>query len=96
MSEQRPTEDIQETVRQRYAAQALRVLDTAANVCCGSGASCTDGVTPNIYTAEEAALIPADAVRASLGCGNPTALADLQPGQVVLDLGSGGGIDVLT
>jgi len=66
--------------------------------CCGGTSCCGDAedlVTGNLYTASETAGLPADAVTASLGCGNPTALAELQPGEVVLDLGSGGGIDVL-
>jgi arsenite methyltransferase len=93
MSDLTPTSDVRETVRQKYAAQALEVIDGGEASCCGR--SCSDGGTHDLYTADEAALIPEDAVRASLGCGNPTALADLLPGQVVLDLGSGGGIDVL-
>jgi arsenite methyltransferase len=87
---------VRETVRRRYAAQALTVLTSAGDggACC-SGASCGDPVTSNHYTRAETELLPADAVKASLGCGNPTALASLAPGEVVLDLGSGGGIDVL-
>src|SRR5713226_9793003 len=93
MSDPLQSEDLRETVREKYAAWALQVIESGEASCCGS--SCSDGVTSNLYTSDEAALIPEDTVRASLGCGNPTALADLKPGQVVLDLGSGGGIDVL-
>ncbi|HUG38135.1 MAG TPA: arsenite methyltransferase, partial [Candidatus Limnocylindrales bacterium] len=90
------TEDIKQVVRQKYGQAALRVLDGNSTSCCGSGSSCgADPVTSDLYAAEETGGLPADAVSASLGCGNPTALADLRPGEVVLDLGSGGGIDVL-
>jgi arsenite methyltransferase len=91
-------------VREKYGRAALEVQDgaTAAECCgpsaAGSGCGCgsgSDPITSNLYGAEETADIPAAALRASLGCGNPTALADLKPGEVVLDLGSGGGIDVL-
>ncbi|MCL4762975.1 MAG: arsenite methyltransferase [Burkholderiales bacterium] len=83
-------------VRDRYAQAAKQVAGGRAS-CCGSGvsAACCDPITSNLYTAAEAGTLPAAAVQASLGCGNPTALADLRPGEVVLDLGSGGGIDVL-
>jgi len=85
-------------VRERYAQTALHVLQNeGATSCCG-GSCCTDradSVTGNLYTTEELATVPAKAGAASLGCGNPTALAALHPGEIVLDLGSGGGIDVL-
>jgi ubiquinone/menaquinone biosynthesis C-methylase UbiE len=84
---------VKETVRARYGAAALRVT-TGSTSCCGGSTSCSDPITSNLYGAETAEL-PAEAVVASLGCGNPTALAELRPGEVVLDLGSGGGIDVL-
>lgn len=94
------TDRIRETVRERYAAAALTVLQGGVGSCGSAGASCcsptaasNEGVRN--YSSDEARAIPAGAVRASLGCGNPTALIDLQPGQTVLDLGSGGGIDVL-
>ncbi|MBI3981777.1 MAG: arsenite methyltransferase [Gemmatimonadetes bacterium] len=79
------------TVREKYAGRALNVVQDG---CCGGDQSC-DPITADLYTESEAAAIPEDAVRASLGCGNPSALAELKPGEVVLDLGSGGGIDVL-
>jgi SAM-dependent methyltransferase len=75
----------------------MRVVAGETNGCCGGscGAGGTDPITSNLYSAEETASLPANAVLASLGCGNPTALAELHAGEVVLDLGSGGGIDVL-
>lgn len=92
------TETIRETVRERYGQAALRVMAGQANGCCGAAASCCGGedpITRDLYAAGETAGIPAEAVLASLGCGNPTALAELREGETVLDLGSGGGIDVL-
>jgi arsenite methyltransferase len=87
---------ITEIVRDKYAQAALRVV-TGERGCCGSASSrsACDPVTGNLYAAEETTALPEEAVRASLGCGNPSALAQLRPGEVVLDLGSGGGIDVL-
>ncbi len=85
------SDSIRETVRSKYAALAVRADQSGG--CC-SGGSC-DPITSNLYGSAETAGVPETAVVASLGCGNPTALADLQPGQVVLDLGSGGGLDVL-
>lgn len=88
------SETITERVRERYAEAAQRVQ--AGGSCCGSDAASDGGVvTGNLYTAEEVAALPEEAVLASLGCGNPTALIDLHAGETVLDLGSGGGIDVL-
>src|SRR5256885_2182 len=91
--------DIQQVVRDKYGAIASSVRETsgAAKVgCCGPTAcGCGDPITSNLYSDAEISALPADAVAASLGCGNPTALVALQPGQTVLDLGSGGGIDVL-
>ncbi|HWE60850.1 MAG TPA: methyltransferase domain-containing protein, partial [Chloroflexota bacterium] len=86
---------IVERVRERYADAALRVQ--AGSSCCGTDCCGTSGeiVTGRLYAAAETEGLPEDAVLASLGCGNPTALLDLQEGQTVLDLGSGGGIDVL-
>ena len=88
--------DIQDAVKQKYGAAAKQVA-AGKTACCGGGAelSSCDPITRNLYDASEKAALPADAVAASLGCGNPTALARLQPGETVLDLGSGGGIDVL-
>src|SRR6266498_2029711 len=83
-------ESLREAVRAKYANRALHVGDGGS--CCGS--SCSP-ITSNLYTGAEIGLLPEDAVKASLGCGDPTALASLAPGEVVLDLGSGGGIDVL-
>ena len=91
------TPDIRETVREKYAERAVRVIQTDG---CGCGPSCcgtsaNDPITSDLYSTDEAALLPDTAVLASLGCGNPTALAELNAGETVLDLGSGGGIDVL-
>jgi arsenite methyltransferase len=83
-------EDVKRAVKQHYGQRALGVLSSG---CCGGGGC--DPVTRDLYTAGETQGIPESAVLASLGCGNPTALAELRPGEVVLDLGSGGGIDVL-
>jgi SAM-dependent methyltransferase len=86
---------IRERVRERYASAAVRVIQSSG---CGPGCCSpvsTDPVTANLYVAEEAASVPEAAMVASLGCGNPSALANLKAGEVVLDLGSGGGIDVL-
>jgi len=87
---------IQEAVKQKYAA-AARQVTSGGSACCGGGAelSACDPITTNLYDETQKAALPAEAVSASLGCGNPTALAQLQPGETVLDLGSGGGIDVL-
>ena len=84
--------DITERVRERYATAARRAQEGGASGCCGDG---KDAVTSDLYAAEEVAELPEEAVIASLGCGNPTALIDLREGETVLDLGSGGGIDVL-
>ena len=94
MSNEPSDSSIRETVRERYAASALAVTSGASASCCGDG-ECGDPITSKLYSSDELAIIPEDAAKASLGCGNPTALASLQEGQVVLDLGSGGGIDVL-
>src|SRR5215831_485977 len=88
--------EIIEIVRDKYAKAALRVVSSDGG-CCSTASprgSC-DPVTGNLYGADETTSLPEEAVRASLGCGNPTALAELRPGELVLDLGSGGGIDVL-
>jgi arsenite methyltransferase len=89
--------NIKEVVKEKYGEAALRV-STGGSACCGATAA-TNGncgpITSNLYDPSQAGEIPTEALLASLGCGNPTALAKLSPGQVVLDLGSGGGIDVL-
>jgi arsenite methyltransferase len=89
-------ESLKEAVRENYARAALRVNGQKGG-CCGASteASCGSTITANLYNASEQADVPAEAFAASLGCGNPTALAELTPGEIVLDLGSGGGIDVL-
>jgi arsenite methyltransferase len=89
--------NIKEAVKERYGSAALRVT-TGGSSCCGAapaGGSGIDPITSNLYEAAQSDQIPAEAMLASLGCGNPTALATLNPGETVLDLGSGGGIDVL-
>src|ERR1700726_1179906 len=88
--------DIKEVVKQKYGEAALRVKSGGSS-CCGaaSATSCCDPMTSNLYDASQARQIPEEALLGSLGCGNPTALAQLSPGEIVLDLGSGGGIDVL-
>jgi arsenite methyltransferase len=92
------TENITEVVKEKYGQAALRVMSGAGSACCGASPSsvgCVDPITSNLYSAGQTGELPDTAVLASLGCGNPTALAQLNPGEVVLDLGSGGGIDVL-
>jgi SAM-dependent methyltransferase len=90
---------IKEIVKEKYGETARRVAaGNTGTSCCGSGASCGTGVDPitsNLYDEAQKEGLPEKAVLASLGCGNPTALAELKPGETVLDLGSGGGIDVL-
>src|SRR6202050_4006555 len=91
------TENIKEVVREKYGQAALRV-QSGGSSCCGAGAAldgCCDPITSNLYDAAQTGALPEEAVLASLGCGNPTALARLNAGETVLDLGSGGGIDVL-
>ena len=88
--------DIKEVVKEKYGQAALRVKSGGSS-CCGAatGIGCADPITSNLYDASQAGQIPEEALLASFGCGNPTALAQLKPGETVLDLGSGGGIDVL-
>lgn len=92
------SDQILDAVKTRYATAATTVLEGSE---CGCGSDCCsptandDPITGNLYSADESAVIPLDALTASLGCGNPTALAELHEGEIVLDLGSGGGIDVL-
>jgi SAM-dependent methyltransferase len=91
-----PTASVQEQVKEKYASAARAVAESGSvQACCEPGLRCCDPITTNLYSDEDKGLIPEKAVLASLGCGNPTALIDLRPGEVVLDLGSGGGIDVL-
>src|SRR5579871_2999662 len=88
---------LKEIVKEKYGQAALRV-NTGGSSCCGASAAsdgCCDPITANLYDAAQTSEIPQEALLASLGCGNPTALAELNPGETVLDLGSGGGIDVL-
>jgi arsenite methyltransferase len=91
--------DVKEVVKEKYGQAALRVVAGEGNACCGSSpSSCCSGgdpITSDLYDALQKSELPETAVLASLGCGNPTALAELKPGETVLDLGSGGGIDVL-
>ena len=92
------TENVKETVRERYGQAARQVTQGAKTSCCSTtccGGSAEDPITSNLYSEAETAALPETAVLASLGCGNPTALAELREGETVLDLGSGGGIDVL-
>ena len=91
------TDNIREVVKQKYGQAALRVQNGSTS-CCGTrpavGGGC-DPITSNLYDTRQSSEVPEQAMQASLGCGNPTALAQLNPGETVLDLGSGGGIDVL-
>jgi arsenite methyltransferase len=89
--------NIKDAVKERYGSAALRVTSGGSS-CCGAApasGSSVDPITSNLYDAAQSDQVPAEAMLASLGCGNPTALAKLNPGETVLDLGSGGGIDVL-
>jgi arsenite methyltransferase len=88
-------DEIKQTVKDKYGKAALRVAGGERGSCGGTGSCGCDPVSSNIYDPAETATLPQGAVLASLGCGNPTALAELHEGEVVLDLGSGGGIDVL-
>jgi ubiquinone/menaquinone biosynthesis C-methylase UbiE len=93
------SENIREIVKEKYGEAAKRATSGERSSCCGTSPASSncgcDPITSNLYAEAESSTIPEAALRASLGCGNPTALAQLQPGEVVLDLGSGGGIDVL-
>jgi SAM-dependent methyltransferase len=101
----RTTDELREEVRRRYAESARAVTDGSADCGCGSGACCSDDSSASavgsekfgeiLYDAEERGELPEAATLASLGCGNPTAVAELREGETVLDLGSGGGIDVI-
>jgi arsenite methyltransferase len=97
MTDTRTPTEMKDIVREKYGQAALRVKK-GGSTCCGAtpaSDSCCDPITTNLYDAAQVGQLPDAAVLASLGCGNPTALAKLEPGEVVLDLGSGGGIDVL-
>jgi len=92
------TVEVKEIVKEKYGAAASRVASGMVSACCGASACCgseVDPITRDLYDDSERSMLPDAAVLASLGCGNPTALAELKPGETVLDLGSGGGIDVL-
>lgn len=91
------TQTIKEVVKEKYGEAARRVSAGQANSCCSSTCCGTDidPITRDLYDSSQTSILPEEAVKASLGCGNPTALAQLNPGEIVLDLGSGGGIDVL-
>jgi len=92
-------ENLKDVVREKYGEAALRARAGERSSCCGSAAAgavaCCDPITSHLYEAAQESEVPDAALRASLGCGNPTALAELKPGETVLDLGSGGGIDVI-
>jgi SAM-dependent methyltransferase len=87
--------DIRDIVKEKYGQAALRVTSGGSSCCGAAPTNGCDPITSNLYNASQAGQIPEEALLASLGCGNPTALAELNPGETVLDLGSGGGIDVL-
>jgi arsenite methyltransferase len=89
------TMSTQSAVQEKYGSIARSVTQSAATACCDPAMRCCDPITKDLYSALEHGELPEKAVLASLGCGNPTALIDLRPGETVLDLGSGGGIDVL-
>lgn len=92
------TMTVREVVKEKYGQAALRVAAGQGNKCCGGASAasgCDDPITSNLYAAEQGEQVPDTALKASLGCGNPTALAELKAGEIVLDLGSGGGIDVI-
>ncbi len=97
MDETHEADALRERVRTRYAQAAMAVTQGASGSCCGADRGCGDEQGPGseLYSAGERSVLPAAAVAGSLGCGNPVAVARLQPGETVLDLGSGGGIDVL-
>jgi SAM-dependent methyltransferase len=87
---------VKEQVKEKYGSAARAVAESGSvQACCDPGLRCCDPITANLYSADQTGILPGKAVQASLGCGNPTALIDLKSGETVLDLGSGGGIDVL-
>lgn len=89
--------NVKDVVKEKYGQAALRVTSSGGSCCAPSccGGNANDPITSNLYDEKQAGMVPEAALKASLGCGNPTALAELKPGETVLDLGSGGGIDVL-
>jgi SAM-dependent methyltransferase len=88
--------NVREQVKEKYGSAARAVAESGTvQACCDPGLRCCDPITTNLYGSAEVNLLPEKAMLASLGCGNPTALIELKPGETVLDLGSGGGIDVL-
>lgn len=87
--------DTKTMVQEKYGAAARQVTESGSVACCDAGLSCCDPITTNLYDEAQKSGLPASAILASLGCGNPTALIELKAGETVLDLGSGGGIDVL-
>lgn len=90
------TTSVQQRVKEKYGSAARAVTESGdVQACCDPALRCCDPVTTDLYNEGQTGIVPGKAVRASLGCGNPTALIDLRPGETVLDLGSGGGIDVL-
>jgi SAM-dependent methyltransferase len=96
----KPSDAVREVVKEKYGQAVTAVLAGAKPSCCGSSADAkpldfTDPITRDLYSSDETSSLPENALLASFGCGNPTALAELRPGEVVLDLGSGGGLDVL-
>src|SRR5215813_8265995 len=98
MSRAKMSTGVKEVVQEKYGEAARRVAAGGASSCCGASACCgaeVDPITKDLYDESQKSMLPEMAVKASLGCGNPTALAELNPGETVLDLGSGGGIDVL-
>ncbi len=89
--------ELREIVKEKYGEAARRVRSGGTNGCCGASSAldgCCDPITSSLYDEAQGGQIPDAALKASLGCGNPTALAKLNSGETVLDLGSGGGIDV--
>src|SRR2546423_13312552 len=86
---------LRDEVRERYAEAARAVTEGSSSGCCGSGSCCTESFGESLYSAEQRDEVPGAAALASLGCGNPIAVAELREGETVLDLGSGGGIDVI-
>ncbi len=95
MTQDLQAKDIKEIVKEKYGQAALRVTSGGSSCCGASPTGCGDPIMSSLYDVSQAGQIPEEALLASLGCGNPTALAKLNPGETVLDLGSGGGIDVL-